>query len=211
MLISNFDDNSKIFKCLKSPLVTSSILNPFLLIGAYDGFNVIRVMNVEGYSIDPTIMNILLSGGWINFGITSKLDMDGEIPQELIPMINGPVMRNDKGDQLYFIDVNRELNIKLDSIMQIIDGYEHRYSNLIFNDGDFFADFDQKKATDGASFLKIDPHIILTVFKGLIPYAKGDIVTYDIYCGQRDFLAAFKTKKKKKEPDITTFIRYLYL
>lgn len=211
MLISNFDDNSKIFRCLKAPLVASYLLKPNLIIGSYDGFNIIRLMDVAGYPVDLGLLYILNNGGWFNFSISSKLDMTGEVPQELIPTINGPVMRDDNDNPLYFIDVRRELNAKLNNVIWIMDNYEKRYSDLIFNEGDFFNEFNQKKATDGASFLKIDPHVILTLFKGLIPYVKGDVVTYNIYCGERDFLAEFKTKKKKNEPDVTTFIRYLYL
>ena len=210
MLISNFDDTAKIFKNLKAPLVTSSYENSSFIIGAFDDFNVIRTMDISEYETNPELVMILSQGGWFNFGITQD-KMQGAVPQELIPVINGPVIRNDKGQQLYFINVKQELNEKIRRINVLKSLYRLEYNGLIFTEGEFFDEFNLKQATDGASLLKINPHIILTMYKGLIPYLKGDIVTYDIYCGERDFLVEFTTKKKKKEPDIKTYVRYLYL
>lgn len=210
MLISNFNESVKVLKNMKASMVASSYNDPNLIIGSYDGFNIIRVMDLNGYEVDPSILNLLSGNNWINFGITAKIDTDGTIPQEMIPLINGPAIRNDNNVQIYFVDVKKELNNKLNNLIGLLSAYEKTYSDIVFNEGSFFEEFNKQKATDGGIRLVIDHRVIMTLYKGLIPYNKSDIVKYNIYCGERDFIAEFITTKKKL-PEIRTYIRYLYL
>lgn len=207
MLISNFKSIADVYKKLKAPLVTIDNNNPNTIIGVYDDFKVLRTMNL----IEPA--PFLTPGMWLNLGITTKLNLEDTIPVELIEMINGPVLTDNNDNELFYIDVNRELNRKFDELkFQLNNGIYTKQYEGIFNEGEFFEGFNELKASDGASLFKIAPRICLFVYKGLIPYNKGDTVIYNIYCGSTNFIAEFITKKKKMtEPDLYTYIRYLYL
>ena len=208
MLISDFDQKVTLFKKLKAPLITLHQYQPDLIIGAFDDFNVIRTMRVNG---DYDSIDLLRPNKWLNLGITSKDDFSGNIPEELIPMLNGPVIRNDL-QTLIYVDVHRELNIKYNTIQSILSNYDLVYNDSELEIFDGYDQFMEYKASDGGMFIKLNPHICMTVYKGLIPYAKGDKILFNIYAGQTDFLAEFRTiKKKKSDPEIVTYVRYLYV
>ncbi len=208
MLISNFNTVVDVYKKLKAPLVTIDNQSPNVIIGAYDDFNVLRLMKLQGEA------PFLKPGMWLNLGISSDIDLTGTVPSELIEMINGSVMRNSDGQELFFIDVNRELNKKLRKLeaqIYFTGEYIKKFEG-VFNQGEFFEKFNSQKASDGASILRIAPGICPIIYKGLIPYNKADTVLYNIYCGKDNFIVEFITKKKKAtEPDLYTYIRYLYV
>lgn len=209
MLISGFDQKVALFKKMKAPLITQHDYQPDVIIGAFDDFNVIRVMNVS--PIEHPELDLLSNNRWLNLGITVKDDLSGTMPEELIPIINGPVIKNELR-MLIYVDVHRELNIKYETIRRLKSDYQMTYSGIGLETLPGYDEFLSMKATDGAMFLRLDPHICMAVYKGLIPYAKGDIITYNIYQGQTDFLAEFTTNKKKKtDPNIITYVRYLYV
>ena len=207
MLISNFNSVVDIYKKLKTPLVTIDNINPNVIIGVYDDFNVLRTMRL--FEQAP----FLNPGMWLNLSISPSVDLSGTVPSELIEMINGAVIRKDTGEELFFIDVNRELNRKLSILRtQLSSGEYIKTYEGVFNQGEFFEQFNNQKASDGVSVLRLAPRICLCIYKGLIPYNKADTVLYNIYCGKHDFIAEFITKKKKlSEPDLYTYIRYLYV
>lgn len=222
MLISDFNEKIKMFKKMKAPLITSinsPLITPnlydnvFGVIGAFDDFNVIRIMELDRTNNSHMeSMSLLNNYNWLNLGITTKDDLAGTIPSELIPMINGPVIRDDDRTLIY-IDVNKELNKKYEYVLTMKNSYSLLYENQMLSDDMWFQDtFLNFKASDGAVLYKVAPHICMTLYKGLIPYAKGDKIVYNIYCDEYDFLTEFITiRKSKSDPDIKTYVRYLYV
>lgn len=205
MLISNFNEVLDFYKIIKSPLIT--VLNEDIntIIGAFDGFNIIRTMKLD----EPG--PFLVPGSWLNTKLTTKLDLSGKVREDFIPMINGPVILNKDNKCLIYVDVSRELNNKYHIIQNDLNNYELKY-NGVFSDGEFFDEFNKLKASDGATFMRLDQHVCMCLYKGMVPYNKKDVVLYNVYCGPMNFIAEFITKKSKgKEPDLHTYIRYLYV
>lgn len=208
MLVSNFNSVVDFYKRLKAPLVTLSNMDPHIVIGAYDDLRVLRVMK----TMEPG--PFLGPGLWLNMKFKCDKDvLSGTVPSEVIPIINGPFIEKN-GLPVIFVDINRELNSKYYNMLNDLAMYQLEYKNLPFTHEEtgFFDSFNNMRADDGACLLKISPRINMFVYKGLIPYVKGDIVTYNIYTGPNDFIVEFVTfKKKSTEPDIHTYVRYLYI
>lgn len=200
MLTYNFDSVLKFYKQLKTPLTTIVNQSPNIILGTYEDLVVLRVLECAqpGPFLSP--------GMWLNLKLKCDDDLKGNYPSEFIPNINGQIEEG----QMY-IDINRELNIKYYRVLDDISKYNHSY-NGIFSDGEFFDNFNNMKATDGAILFRLAPRICFFVYKGLVPYLKSDTVYYDIYCGENDFIVKFTTvKKKHDEPKLYTYVRYLYL
>lgn len=207
MIISNFKEVIDFYKRLKAPLVTTNMVNPNMAIGGYDKMRVIRTMEF----MEPC--PFLKGEDWLNFELAHSKDLDitGPVPSEFLPEINGPMV-HDGLIPILNVNVHRELNGKLAIVYNMLETYEKRYSDIVFNEGEFFDTFSAMKASDGAIMCRVSPSICFSVYKGLIPFLKTDTVTYSIYCGPKDFVVEFITRKKKaSEPSLKTYIRYMYV
>ena len=203
MLISDFNQVINTFKCLKLPIVSTVYGQPNIILGSYDDLQILRtsVLNQPVPLIETGIYQ------WLNLNLSpeKELDLSGVVDSRFIPMINGAI-------KPFYIDLQRELNIKFQRVM------EYMNTSPVIYSGDFFSlpefpEFSEYKAVDGAICVRLDPKICFFLYKGIVPYNKGDSVTYQIYANPMDigFLVEFTTKRKKaSNSDIKTYIKYMY-
>lgn len=218
MLISNFDKTLSTCRMLKTPIVSrGNIYYPFpneveceidngYLLGTYDDLCIVRMMPLIGqnFYIDESH---LASNEWMLVNkVSSSLKNIGEtsgiIEKNFIEGINYPI-RN------FYVDVNKELNIKWMSVLDWID-VSASLTTFNFKSLPQFVEFNSMTADDGAMILRLSPEYCIFVYKGLIPYAKDDDVLITVYdhAYSNQIMVCFKTIKKKSPP-IYTFVKYL--
>jgi hypothetical protein len=172
-----------------------------VLIGTYPDFKIIRLMHLDNEQEVPYFDG----RNWVGItGVIPKdLNLSEPIDPNTIDLCNTPVRD-------FYVDVNKELREKYYTLMGMC---REPIDRFIFSEGEFFEQLNQMKADDGGLLYRHSRHICFVVYKGMIPYNKGDIVSCTLYdCGGEGFITQFCTERKKKqEPNIFTFIRYIYV
>lgn len=219
MLISNFNKTIDICRRIKTPIV--AIGNTFdnlvsdvpdvcqdvsggFILGTYDDLCILRMSPLQTGEIDPRHLDY---NEWVlvNKASSSLKEINSDIvPKELIDGINSPI-------RTFYVDVNRELNLKWINVKRYIASSRCVYS-ADFKSLPQFEEFNNRKADDGAMILRLTPELCFFIYKALVPYAKADTVSLYVFSpiepGCSDVMVCFKTARHKAPP-IYTFVKYL--